>query len=282
MVRDHGIWGTPQEFNLFALAELMDGGGLPTAWQKFSRHYTGKQNINLCPVLDPTGDVVEEALCVGHEPFGGRTDVPCEWTMNGQHATTGETRATPYPDAEDTTYRSPFHYKYSAFRWDERLAPQYHAMRKGVPQIIAEKTRGYQEARQKALDCLAALDRIESLLDEPQAAHLRFLLEENLWHLEAMSHCALAWMKAAARLYNQPQAPESPEPVEHHLQAITKLARRGSTERLQANTRGWQGVTLQRGEYLDLNRFLQMFQEYWSETGVTPRSAPTTPTEQKP
>ncbi|MFW6132339.1 MAG: hypothetical protein ACOC8F_00475 [Planctomycetota bacterium] len=276
-----------QESNLWVLAPLA-AGRATTLEAGLSAYAEDRFGTAAAPAaaaaLRTSGAVNMEALCVERETFGDpRSAVPAGSTLDlpariaglrerwrqridipaGLDLDTAAARA--YADDEDFLGRNPFHNHWAVFRWAPRFAPAYHKIRRGVPAVIARKEAAYAEARRVAIESLSTVEAAEALFDDPEAYRfLHWRLSENLWHLDVMCAAALAWLNAARSLY----AEDAAEREARRRQARDWL---GRVEQLDASARDetvsitWLGRrrTLQRGGYLDLERFVARFRTLW-------------------
>ena len=174
--------------------------------------------------------------------------------------------AQPYADDEDFLGRNPFHNNWSVFRWDASFASAYHSLRRGEPEVIARKEATYAAARRQALDSLAAIEAAREQFNDPEAYRfLHWRLSENLWHLDAMCACALAWLNAARTLYadDPHEAAQRWTAAQGWLAKIEALHARAQAETARID---WRGVTrhLQRGAYLDLASYVKQFNALWN------------------
>ena len=131
--------------------------------------------------------------------------------------------------AEEFLLVSPFGRKASQWRFDESAVPDYHRTRKGHPDVIAAKEAGYESALETAAECLDAVDEAEPHLPDDAYEYFRFKLEENEFHLRAMSEMQLAWLKASNRIYYEGTDrawPDATAEMRGHLATLETLCDR--------------------------------------------------------
>ena len=277
-----------QESNLWVLMPLARGE--PVAVATGLRHYAtqrfGKAAAPaVTEALRTTGAVNMEALCVDRETFGDpRSAVPAALTLNltkriaqlrerwGQRfdipaeMDLDTAAAQPYVDDEDFVGRNPFYSNWSVFRWDPSYAPAYQALRRGEPEVIERKESRYAAARRCALGSLAVIEAVREQFNDPEAYRfLRWRLGENLWHLDAMCACSLAWLNAVRSVYTE----DAGERRVRRTAAADWLSRVDALHAQAENETAeilWRGKTrrLRRGEYLDLPTFLNCFRALWN------------------
>ncbi len=276
-----------QESNLWVLMPMARGTPIAVdeGLRRYAANYFGEAAAAaVAAALRSTGAVNMEALCVDRETFGDpRSAVPAASTLNlaeriarlrerwGQQFDIPagldlETAAAqPYTDDEDFLGRNPFHNHWSVFRWDTSYAPAYHALRRGEPEAIARKEASYATARKQALESLAVIEAAREQFGDPDAYRfLHWRLSENLWHLDAMCACALAWLNAARTLYTDDDSERQARRRQVHgwLARVETLQARAQAETARIR---WRGAAreLRRGEYLDLASFVKQFNALW-------------------
>ncbi|MCU4740187.1 hypothetical protein [Natronoglomus mannanivorans] len=285
----HSVVGKAQEANLWALGRLAtgeadaDSDDLEGVWREFAtRRFGAAAADTMIEVLRPTGEVVEEALCVDRETFGDpRRRIPAIMTMEGRTAerrTDEEAESLPaqfeaYLEGRetptDTTHSfqldtNPFARNWSTWRWDPSYRPTYHRLRKGHPETVEQKERAVREARASARESLERLETVADDLPEDGYEFVRFTLRENEFLLEVMSEMELAWLKASNRLYYDEGDDEriaTRADVETHLERLAALTDRYG-ESVECT---WRGIPyeLHRGEYVDIDGYLEEFRRYW-------------------
>ncbi len=268
-----GLATTPEQ-GLLAYAEHRFGQGAAPA---------------VADALLTTGKVNREALCVEGETFGDpRAAVPALATLQigktverfKSHWMRGviipeDTNIpmapfVPYEEVEDFVHRNPFFSNWSSWRWDKSLKPAYEAMRRGEPSVIGRKQASYAAARQMAVESLAAVEQAQNRFDDPEAYRfLHWRLGENLWHLDAMCNCALAWLNAARCLYTADVA-ERDARRRAVLAALSEIERLHCKASVESATIAWRGQSseVRRGEYLRLDEFVRLFHSAWERAGV--------------
>jgi hypothetical protein len=256
------VLGQAQEVNLWALAYLATDreGGVEAAWRDYARRTFGPRAADtMIEVLRPTGKVMAESLCVRREPFGNtRSPIPVGRTMQRKPV------ARPFDPKDDALNEDPFHCNWSAWRWDPACAADYPRLRRGDPQVITEKTNAAALALESAEQSLRLIDSARE--DLPLGAHafFRFKLEENRFHLQAMTHAQLAWLKASRCLHidDGDETERLRGEIGDHLAAIEALHRTHRHERCAVR---WSGRdrSLTRGAYLDLPGFVTAFRQHW-------------------
>jgi hypothetical protein len=271
-----------QEANLWTLARLATGrvAGAREAVVEWARETFGPvAAADMADALSSTGRVMAEALCVGREPFGiTRMSIPAIQTMRGRrgrHLPLAEMEdvsslpvARAYADDEDRLLMSPFHRHMSVFRWDASFREAYGRIRRGDPEVIAQKEKGCAEATALADGALAALERARPSLPpdggESEYRFYRFGLEESRLHLAAMCEMELAWLKCERTLYSTDPAERGrllPE-IRSHLARLGELYRRHAGEE-ETVTRGGEERTLRRFVYMDVPGFIEEFRRFW-------------------
>lgn len=260
--RKNIVLGQAQEANLWVLGYLASGKSNNTdeIWNNYAQYTFGEQAAKvMIEVLQPTGKVIAEGLCVGHETFGDtRENIPGIHTMSGRIASA-------YSDEEDELYLNPFHSNWSVFRWDESYLEEYHQIRKGHTEIIRRKTDDYINILSIADKSIELMNTIKGALPEGAYDFFHFKLEENKFHLIVMCEMQLAWLKASNRIYyckTEDEKSNMMSEVKAHLAYLERL-----TERYNESIDSvWQGkhYHLKRGEYIDITGFLTEFKRYWN------------------
>jgi hypothetical protein len=279
------VVGEAQEANLRALGRLTAGEfeGMTEVWEEFAVERFGADAAEtMIAALRPTGEVVEEALCVDRETFGDpRRPIPAQMTMFGntvEKRTDAEAEDIPelfkaYLRGDETPTETthsfqlstnPFARNWSTWRWDDDYVPTYHKLRKGHPDIISGKERAQEDALASARRSLELVDEVENNLPEDAYDFFRFKLAENEFMLEAMYEVEMAWLKASNRLYYDEGDVErvaSLDDVETHLDTLSELTDR--TDESVVCT--WLGEThtLERGTYIDIPGYVEEFRRYW-------------------
>lgn len=266
-----------QEVNLWALGYLSTGkpGGVDEAWMDYAFKYFGHEAAAvMIEVLRSTGDVIAEALCVEHETFGDtRQKIPAGTVMQGTSKKQDPRYPIPFHEAstarvisdeDDYIWSNPFHSNWSVFRWDAEYFPEYRKIRMGDISIINNKEASYAHARFLADKSLEMLAKVKEILPDGAYPFYKFKLEENKFHLMAMCEAALAWLKASNMLYCyvSDRAQENLLwQVLDHLRNLSLLQ-----EKYEEHMECWfQGKyhMLRRGEYIDINGFINEFKRYW-------------------
>ena len=279
------VTGEAQEANLWALGRLAAGefDGTDGVWEEFATRRFGADVAEaVTEALRPTGEVVEEALCVDRETFGDpRRRIPAIMTMEGRTAEKrSDAEAEDVPDLfkaylrgdeipRETTHSfqldtNPFARNWSTWRWDESYVPTYHRLRKGHPDVIEGKEAAQADALASARRSLDRIGDVEGDLPEDGYDFFRFKLEENAFLLETMYDVEMAWLKASNRLYYGPDDDEriaTADDVEGHLASLEERA--GRTD--ESVTCRWLGETheLRRGAYIDIPGYVEEFRRYW-------------------
>ncbi len=270
------VLGKPQEADLWLLGLLSAGkaDSAEESWRAYAEHYFPQAAEEMIAALRPTGEVVEESLCVGRETFGNpRHWIPAVETMQQLRRWIGQegdgeayVYAEPYPDEKDCRKRNPFTGYWSVHRWDPdpRHKEAYAKMRRGDPEVTAAKEKSLAEAHELAQRCISTLEGCRDRIDPEAYRWLRFLLEENRLHLMSMGQMTLAWLKAERRLYvdDAAEAERLLGEIEGHLNTISDLYRRRHGERVEAN---WLGRTwtLERFACIDLPGFRREFVRFF-------------------
>lgn len=276
-----------QECNLWALMPFTLGVECSVE-ERLHDYAEAKFGKDAAPVVAEalwnTGEVNMEALYVENMTFGDpRETIPADSTFELQ-ATIERLRnrwkqdikipegldlkiapVIPYDESEDFLHRNPFNKNYAPFLWDASYKPRYNKIRCGDPEVIKRKENSYRRARAMALESLDLIEGSNDLFEEDEAYRfLHWRLSENLWHLDAMCSCALAWLNATRTLYanDEIEKAERWNEVEDWLKKIEKLDKQkeGETTKIRWNDRV---RDLQRGSYLDLKSFLKKFTKLW-------------------
>lgn len=282
------VYGKAQEANLWAIGCLATGesNDMDEIWNEFATKRFGEDIADrMTEALRPTGEVVEEALCVDRETFGDpRERIPAMMTMEDRTAekrTDEEAEDIPalfkrYLAGEETPRETtnsfqldtnPFARNWSTWRWDPTYRPTYHKLRKGHPAIIIQKEDDYRNAKESAVESLALLKTIEDNLPEDGGEYFKFKLEENNFLLDVMFEMEMAWLKASNRLYfdeSNDHRQASLEDVEAHLEQLENYIDRYN----ESTTCTWRGITyeLERGAYIDIQGYIDEFRRYWELT----------------
>jgi hypothetical protein len=270
----HLIYGEPNEVVLWALGYLASGksDSIDRPWKDFCQHYFGSGIAHeMEQILRPQGEISAEAFNVMEEPYGmARIHIPDEWTMNGEHCKCGDTIAVKYPDEDDMLYRNPFHMKHSVHRWHPLFKEQYHKIRRGHPDIVKAKSDSANYFIALSDSLLERFYKLENQMDVKTYNYYKFKLEENNWLLKVKTHWMLAWLKASQILYLEDfQINTSPEEhkeeltreIFEHLDQLKALEQE-TNQSLEMNWYG-KNIKVQRGEYLDIHGFIDMFSRYW-------------------
>ena len=273
----HDVLDEAEEANLWTLGQLAteESVDLDDLWAEFATHLFGAEAAGaMTRALRPTGEVVAEGLCVGDFHFGktkwngilpqSSGGVPALRTMRGYSRNSYRARAYDDETAEEFLLVSPFGRKASQWRFDESAVPDYHRTRKGHPDVIAAKEAGYESALETAAECLDAVDEAEPHLPDDAYEYFRFKLEENEFHLRAMSEMQLAWLKASNRIYYEGTDrawPDATAEMRGHLATLETLC-----DRYDESYDGeWRDETysLDRGDYIDIPGFVFEFQRHF-------------------
>lgn len=265
----HSAFGQVQEANLWALGRwaLGEDSRVGEVLHDFAAHHYGEAVADsVAQAIRTTGAVVAEAQCVLTETLGDtRTPVPCDRSMGQQPVVITD------DDQQDAPGSNPFHRNWSRWRWDPAARSTYLKLRRGDQQVIAQKQSDYAHARQWALRSIDLVDGHASQFKHVERARrLQWQLQENLWHLDVMSHIALAWLKLTHRANthdSQAQAGILRQAMQH-LDHIRELNRRAMSETFDGE---------RRGEYLDLNAFLDQFVSTWNLLDTAPKERLTSP-----
>lgn len=275
----HDVLGEPEEANLWTLGRLategVDGVDLDDLWREFAADLYGEAAAEqMVSALRPTGDVIAEGLCVGDFHFGktkwngilpqSAGGVPALRTMRGYAQNSYRAREYDDATAEHFLLTSPFGRKASQWRFDQSAVPDYHRTRTGHPSVVEAKEAAYAEALETARECLDAVDAAAPHLPAGAHEYVRFKLEENEFHLRAMSEMQLAWLKASNQLYfegTQEAWPDAAAEVREHLAELEGLCERYG-ESFSGEWRG-ESHSLERGAYIDIPGFVYEFQRHW-------------------
>ncbi|MEM1212020.1 MAG: hypothetical protein AAGI68_06945 [Planctomycetota bacterium] len=244
------IYGEVQESHLWSYAawmqeSLMGDASVTEPLKRWAAHTFGPDAPldELVAVFRPTGGVLEEALYIGHEPFGDlRSHVPIIRTTGGQDGGQGlpvkiarryddhTAELTGDHDGADSGIAwgtaNPFHHGLSSHVYDPVFLPEYHMLRHGHPRCIKAKTASLAEARETLARCIARFDTLRDRVPAEPWAYYRFKLTVTQRELEFRGHAMLAYLFAAQRLYQDDaqRRVELEEPINHHLTAITRTA----------------------------------------------------------
>lgn len=263
--------GNAQEGNLWVIGRLAAGErDVDAIWRRFAAHRFGERAADaMAEALRPTGEVVSEALHVDREYFahpGGRVPALRMMAEGGRAQPSSDEDAEWMPEDLEKfdLQRNPFAINFSTWRWDPSYIPTYHQIRKGAPQVIADKLEQVEGQLASARRSLAALEKAKGDLPLDGYEYSRFKLQENLFLLQVMTEMELAWLKASQLLYfEQTEAAKRARTreIEGHLAELERLNGR-CTEGLRVR---WQGIDYQmrRGEYLNIPGFIDEFQHYW-------------------
>jgi hypothetical protein len=144
--------------------------------------------------------------------------------------------------------------------WHAELAPRYHMIRRGNEDVIKEKDKATRNIIKLSDSLLNEYKKLEDKIDPKTYKYYLFKLEENNWHLRVMREWHLVWLKAANMLYYPNQSNYTPEDIENHFQRLLELNR----EKERKLTMQWHGkdIDIQRGEYLDIEGYIEMFEVY--------------------
>ena len=271
------ILGHPNEANLWAVGYLSQGKSVEQAWDDFATYYFGDPAAGeMIKALKPTGEILNEGLCVDALHFGrtnwngnrmtDRGGTPGHRSMLSRYLGTIKARPHTEEEALNHLYSNPFAQRPARWRFDESYVHTYHRIRKGHPDIIKEKEAAYRDALRKVERSLELIDSVEEELPEGAHEYFRFKVEENKFHLQAMSEAQLAWLKANNRLYYSGSnavyyQEEVFGDIKQHLAKLEELIPRYEEEA----TVEWAGRqhNLKRGPYIDIVRYLHEFRQYW-------------------
>lgn len=207
-----------QEANLWVLGMLAAGTAATAdeAWQAFVQERFPSAPGTMTRALRGSGRVVEESLCVGREGFGnGRASIPAieaMWGVEGfrfEQIRRGERAkavARRFEDDEDRLLSGAFHQYFSVHRWWPEAKPFYHRLRRGDPEVIAQKEAAQAAAEVAALEALEAMREAGPHLPADACTWHLWHLRENLFHLRAMGAVILAWIEASRSVYAKPGA----------------------------------------------------------------------------
>jgi hypothetical protein len=204
--------------------------------------------------------VVKESLTACGEPFGDtRRVMPAMRSMLPPK----EKPATIYAPAKADNHVDPFCRWLAIWRWQGEHVERYQRLRKGDPELAAEKEAGQARALACADDALARLESIRDRLETDAYQFLRFRLEENRHHLVLMGAAAQAWM-ACLRLPHVAEGDRAPieAKIGQHLSAMhDEWAAHRHESAVVVWPAGWTRQ-LKRCEYLDVPGFCREMRRY--------------------
>lgn len=237
-------WGQAQEANLWFLGYWVSGKSKDTnkAWHDYAVETFGE---NAAPAmvraLQPTGEVVAEAICVEQESFGYSRDILPALRKPGD----------------------PFDVLHSPAKWDTSLVPTYKKIVAGDPEIIRRKTKKFVQTLASANESLRLIDSVKQNLPKGAYEFFHWKLEENRFLLEMFCNMELAWLKDARyrRTDSSDERNILSQEIKEHLKAVKTLYDQETSKTITVD---WRGKThnLRRGSYHNWMGWLKGFQSY--------------------
>lgn len=214
--RGRHAFNHPNVINLIYMGTRASGqGGEQEAWRVFiEKHFKPELVEELKAILYPTGEVVAEALSLGHSTFGhGRADTISTWR------------------ADENSAINPLFWNWTPVRYEvvgdpeTPLLREYKQVLAGADEIIEREKAAYARQLASAQESLSRLQKIQDELDPNAYELLNWLLEENLLHLKTMEEAQLAWLYArrAMRTEDAEAKAEFQSEMETHIENMLAL-----------------------------------------------------------
>lgn len=249
----HWVRGEPQEVNLWVLGYWASGRSFDVdeIWREYAIATFGENAAPaMIEALQPTGEVIAEAICVERETFGDP-----RWPAF-RMADAMREYVAPYGP-------SPFDQNFAVFKWDKSLEAVHEKMRTGEPEIIKRKTASFARALVSAERSLELIDSVKNELDRDTYRFFRWKLEENRFCLVMCCNMELAWLKAVRRGHSN-RREEKDKLLEEVKQHVANIEAELATEGNKTLTVSRQGEVheLERGQYHKWKEWLGAFRHY--------------------
>jgi hypothetical protein len=209
---DHEILGKVQEMNLWTLGMLSSGktDSLDTIWKAYITETFGAVAVSgMSDVLQPTEQVLAEALCVGPFTFGNTRNATPPVAM----------------DSSDEIGDNAFSNLWSNWVWDRSYYPMYLKIRDANRVTVENEEQANLLAIKQAEKCLKDLTSLKEKLPAKTYSSLQKHLKINLYFIRTMHHVQMAYLrlKQLEQTADQRLQSDIQNKVDRHIASLRQL-----------------------------------------------------------